>query len=54
MEVGNMEDINNMSIKDFYNLNKFLNRREKMRTHKPVELKQSQKDMIQATKERDK
>ena len=47
-----MADINNMSMKDFHHLLKFLKRRENMREGKPVELKQSQKDMIKKAKER--
>jgi hypothetical protein len=54
MEVGNMEDINNMALKDFNNLLKYLSRRNKIREGKPVPLKESQKEMIKITKEKNK
>ena len=50
MEVGNIEDINNMSMKDFNNLNRYLEKREKIRTNKPVPLSDSEKEMIRRTK----
>jgi len=50
MEVGNIEDINNMSMKDFNNLNRYLEKREKIRTNKPISLSDSEKEMIRRTK----
>ena len=50
MEVGNIEDINNMSMKDFNNLNRYLEKRERTREHKPVPLTDSEKEMIKRTK----
>jgi len=50
MEVGNIEDINNMSMKDFNNLNRYLEKREKIRTNKPVPLSDSEKEMIKRSK----
>ena len=50
MEVGNLEDINNMSMKDFNNLNRYLEKREKIRTNKPISLSDSEKEMIKRTK----
>ena len=46
-----MSDVNNMSMKDFTNLLKHLERKNRMKTGKPVKLKQSQKDMIKKAKE---
>ena len=45
-----MEDINNMSIYDFNNLYDYIERRDKKRNHEPVKLRESNKRMIQATK----
>jgi len=50
MEVGNLEDINNMSMKDFNNLNRYLEKREKIRTNKPISLSDSEKEMIKRSK----
>jgi len=49
-----MGDINNMRLKDFYGVLDFFNNRQKRKTGKPVELKQSQKDMIKRVRENDK
>lgn len=45
-----MEDINNMSLKDFYGLNWYMNKIENMRSGKPIPLKESQKEMIKRAK----
>jgi len=49
-----MQDINDMQLKDYYNLLKYLDKREKIKTHQPIKLKQSQIDMIKKTKEKNK
>ena len=43
-----------MSLKDFAGLLKFADRRQKIRNNKPVALKESQKEMIRITKEKEK
>jgi len=52
LKVGNMKDINNMDIKDFNNIFEYSNRIETSRSGKPVPLRESNKRMIQATKEK--
>ena len=52
MEVGNMQDINNMTMKDFNNLMCYLKFKEDKDSGKAVPLKQSQKDMIKKAKEK--
>jgi len=47
-----MKDINDMSLKDFNNLNRYLARRERIRDNKTVPLRDSQKEMIKRAKER--
>ena len=54
LEVGNMEDLNNMDIIDFNRLNKYIKRRNAQRNGKPIELKDSNKEMIRRAKERNK
>jgi len=54
LEVGNMYDINNMSLKDFNNLYEYIERREKMGKHEPVKLRESNKRMIEARKAKEK
>ena len=39
-------DINNMSMRDFNNLNKYLERKEKIRKHQPVDLSDKDKDSV--------
>ena len=51
LEVGNIEDINNMSLNEFNGIIQFTNRRKNIHDGKPVKLKQSQKDMIKRAKE---
>ena len=43
---GNMGDINNMSLKDFYGILDFLKRQDDKKSGKPVKLRESQKEMI--------
>jgi hypothetical protein len=45
-----MEDINNMSMKDFNGLMKYVTIRERKRSGKPVPLRDSQKEMIKRAK----
>lgn len=47
-----MQDINNMNLKDFDNLFKFIDRRNRIKTHKPVPLRDSDREMIKAFKDR--
>lgn len=47
-----MEDINNMSMKDFHHLIEYLDRRAKIESGKPVRLKESNRRMISRAKER--
>jgi len=49
-----MEDINNMTMKDYYGLCEYLELREKMRDNKPIPLKESQREMIKRTKLKEK
>jgi len=49
-----MRDINHMGIDDFNNLYEYIARREKTRKHEPVPLRESNKRMIQKTKEKNK
>ena len=50
VEVGNMKDINDMSMKDFINLCKYLEYKNKKDSGGIVPLKKSQKEMIEVTK----
>jgi len=52
LEVGNMYDINNMNIKDFNNLFEYISRKDKIKNKQPVPLRESNKRMIQATKDK--
>ena len=52
LEVGNMEDINNMSLKDFGTVLEFAERRANKNSSKPVPLRESNKRMIEATKQK--
>ena len=56
LEVGNMQDILNMTIKDFYGVMEAAKARSERMSGKPTvkKLKQSQKDMIAKAKERNK
>ena len=47
-----MKDINDMSLKDFNNLNHYLNIQNRKSSGKIVPLKQSQRDMIEDAKRR--
>jgi len=49
-----MQDLNNMSIYDFNNLYEYISRRDKIRNKEPVSLRESNRRMIQATKEKNK
>lgn len=50
LQVGNMQDINNMSLSDFNHLYEYVERRDKINKHEPVKLRESNRRMIQATK----
>lgn len=50
MEVGNMEDINKMSLLEFNNLLNYLEKKEKIRKHEPIPLRDSEKEMIKKAK----
>ena len=52
LECGNMEDINNMSLTDFYGILRFSKKRQDKREGKPIPLKESQKEMIRRTREK--
>lgn len=52
LEVGNMKDINDMSIDEFNHLYEFIDRREKIRKHQPIPLRDSNKRMIDAYKKK--
>ena len=54
MQVGNMQDINNMNLKEFYSLLDYLKTKNDKQSGKAVPLKQSQKDMIKKAKEKKK
>jgi hypothetical protein len=54
LNVGNMYDINNMSMTDFNNLNEYLERSNKMKSGQPVKLRESNKRMIEARKLKEK
>ena len=54
MEVGNIDDINNMSMKDFTNLSRYVDRKHKIETGKPIPLRESNKNMIKMAKMRNK
>ena len=47
-----MYDINNMTLKDFNGLLRYLDLENKIRKNQPIPLKQSQKDMIKRAKVR--
>jgi len=47
-----MEDINNMSLTDFYGILRFSKKRQDKREGKPIPLKESQKEMIRRTREK--
>ena len=47
-----MQDINNMSLRDFNSLYKYIDRREKKRNHEPTELRESNRRMIEENKKR--
>jgi len=49
-----MKDINNMTIKDFNGLLRYLDYEDKKMKHQPIPLKESQKDMITKFKEKEK
>jgi len=46
-----MEDINNMSIEEFNNLMRYLERRERIRKNQIVPLRDKNKEMIKRAKE---
>jgi len=52
IQLGNLQDINIMSMKDFNNLHKYLKMKKMMNDGQPIPLKQSQKDMIKRAQER--
>lgn len=49
-----MQDINNMSLYDYNQLYSYISRREKIRKKEPVTLRQSNIDMINRTKNKEK
>jgi len=50
LEVGNMEDINNMDIVDFTRLNRFIEKRNRVMSGKSIPLKDSNREMIRRAK----
>ena len=54
LKVGNMYDINSMDIKDFDNLYKYIERKEKINRNEPVPLRESNRRMIEARKNKEK
>lgn len=54
LEVGNLRDINRMSMKDFNNLMRYLKIRNAKKDNEPVPLKKSQQSMIDKFKEKNK
>jgi len=54
LECGNMEDINNMDINDFFGILAFAKKRQDKIEGKQIPLKDSQREMIKRTKERSK
>lgn len=54
METGNMDDINRMSMKDYYGLMRYLKYRDKKIKGEKLPLKDSQREMIRRAQEREK